>query len=424
MRLQKGLALTLALSIAVLAGCSGSKNTTTPTTTNTPSTEAKAPVKIQFWHGMDPKSIHGQTIQKLVDQFNSTHKDIVVEAVYQGAYADLEQKLTSALAAKQPPAVIQDTDSMLTKLYTAKAVEPIEVPAADKSDYPDSLLKAVTYDGKLYGVPFNKSAIVLIYNKSMVQNPPKTWEEFNTVAKSITKDGKAGTVVTADVYYFGDHLQAAGGDWLSADGKTAAFNSDAGVTALNYFAKQVKDGVALQTKPKEYQSDYFNQGRVGMILTTSASFAFMKPVDGSAWGAAPIYAGPKGTAVPLSGANISVVAGLKPEEKAAAQTFALWMTGKDATLTWATAKTGYIPVRKSALSTDTWKSFTAANPEYAALDAAVTSGVVQPNIPNWQSIQNEVTTAVQKVLLGQADAKTALDDAAKKANEILAKNNK
>jgi ABC-type glycerol-3-phosphate transport system substrate-binding protein len=418
MRLQKGLALTLALSIAVLAGC-GTKTTTAPTT-STP--ETKAPVKIAFWHGMDPKSIHGQTVEKLVAEFNSTHKDIVVEPVFKGAYTDLEQGLTSALAAKQPPAVIQDTDSMLTKLYTSKSVEPLDIPAADKSDYPEALLKAVTYDGKLYGVPFNKSAIILIYNKKMVPNPPKTWEEFNKVATDLTKDGKAGTAVTADVYYFGDHLAQAGGDWLSADGKTAIFNSEAGVTALNYIADQVKKGIALQTKPKEYQSDYFNQGRVGMILTTSASFAFMKPVDGSEWGAAPIYTGPKNASVPLSGANISVVAGLKPEVKAAAQTFALWMTGKDATLTWATAKTGYMPVRKSALTTDTWKNFTAANPVYASLGTAVTDGTVQPNIPNWQAIQNEITTAVQKVFLGQADAKTALDEAAKKADAILAKN--
>ncbi|HLO01819.1 MAG TPA: ABC transporter substrate-binding protein [Symbiobacteriaceae bacterium] len=420
MRLQKGLALTLALSIAVLAGCGGTKKTETAPATTAP--ETKAPVEIAFWHGMDPKSAHGATLEKLVAQFNETHKDIVVKPTFQGSYADLETKLTSALAAKTPPAVVQNTDSMLTKLVTAKTVEALDIPASEKSDYAPALLTATTYGDKLYALPFNKSAIVLIYNKKMVQNPPKTWEEFNKVAKDLTKDGKAGTAVTADVYYFGNHLVQAGGAWLSADGKTAAFNSEAGVTALNYIAQQAKDGIALQTKPKEYQSDYFNQGRVGMILTTSASFAFMKPVDGSEWGAAPIYTGPKNAAVPLSGANLSIVTGLKPEQKAAAQTFALWLTGKEGTLAWATAKTGYMPVRKSALETAEWKDFVKANPVYNALGTAVQDGTVQPNIVNWQLIQNEVTTAVQKVFLGQADAKTALDEAAKKANEILAKN--
>lgn len=420
MRLQKGLALTLALSIAVLAGCGGTKPAEKAPATNTP--ETKAPVTIAFWHGMDPKSAHGATLEKLVAEFNSAQKDVIVEPTFHGSYTDLEQKLTSALAAKKAPAVVQNTDSMLTKLAGAKAVEALEIPAAEQSDYAPALLKATTYDGKLMALPFNKSAIVLIYNKAMVPNPPKTWEEFNTVAKSITKDGKAGTVITPDVYYFGNHLAQAGGEWLSADGKTATFNSEAGVTALNYIVQQVKDGIALQTKPKEYQSDYFNRGQVGMILTTSASFAFIKPVDKSEWGAAPIYAGPKGAAVPLSGANLSIVAGLKAEEKAAAQAFILWMTGKEGTLKWATAKTGYMPVRKSALATQEWKDFVAANPIYNALGTAVENGTVQPNIPNWQAIQNEVTTAVQKVLLGQADAKTALDEAAKKANETLAKN--
>lgn len=421
MRLQKGMALTLALSIAVLAGCGGTKKTETPATS---APETKAPVEIAFWHGMDPKSAHGATLEKLVEEFNTTHKDVVVKPTFQGSYADLETKLTSALAAKQPPAVVQNTDSMLTKLVTANTVEALEIPAADKSDYAPALLKATTYGDKLYAVPFNKSAVIMIYNKALVPNPPKTWAEFDQVAKSLTKEGKYGTAFSADVYYFGQHMNQAGGEYLSADGKTAAFNSEAGVTALNYIANQVKEGFATQLKPKEYQSDYFNQGRAAMVLTTSASFAFMKPVDGSAWGAAPMPAGPKNAAVPLSGANVSIVKGLKAEEKAAAQSFILWLTGKEGTLKWATAKTGYMPVRKSALETAEWKDFVKANPEYAAFSTAVEQGTVQPNIPNWQSIQNEITTAVQKVFLGQADAKTALDEAAAKANEILAKNNK
>jgi ABC-type glycerol-3-phosphate transport system substrate-binding protein len=97
------------------------------------------------------------------------------------------------------------------------------------------------------------------------------------------------------------------------------------------------------------------------------------------------------------------------------------MTNKEATLTWATAKTGYMPIRKSALDTPQWKEFVQANPNYTPLGDAVLHGVTQPNIPQWQAIQNEITTAVQKVLLGQADAKTAIDEAAKKADELLAK---
>jgi ABC-type glycerol-3-phosphate transport system substrate-binding protein len=420
--IRKGLALALAAVMFMAVGCGGKKEENTGTTT--PSTPAanKEPVKIDFWHGMADDSAHGKVLASLVKEFNDTHKDIIVTASYQGSYNDLQTKLTSALQAGNAPAVIQNTDSMLTTLVDGKVLLPLDgvIPQSELSDFPDSLLAAQKLGGKLYALPFNKSAIVVIYNKNLVKNPPKNWDEFKQVAKEVTKGNTYGTAFTADVYYFGTHFAQAGGQWLDKDGK-AAFNSPEGQQALQLIVDMAKAGTAIQLKPKEYQSDYFNQGRAAMIATTSASFAYMNPVDKSPWGVAPLYAGPKGEAVPLSGANVSVVAGLKKDQQDAAVTFITWLTGKEATLKWAMGKTGYGPVRKSALASDEWKNFVKDNPEYGVLGDALTKGVTQPNLPQWGNVQKAITTAVEKALLGQADVKTALDQAATEANTALGK---
>ncbi|HEY3364635.1 MAG TPA: ABC transporter substrate-binding protein [Symbiobacteriaceae bacterium] len=418
--IRKGLALVLAATLLVLVGCSGTKTDEKKVVTP----EAPKPaVKITIWHGMGADSAHGKVATQLIKEFNDSQKEVIVEEVYQGSYSDLETKLTAAIAAQTPPTIAQNNDTMLTNLVKAKAVQPLDslVPAAEKADYPPALLAATTFDGKLYALPFNKSAVVLIYDKTLVPNPPKDWDEFHKVAKQVTVPGQIyGTAFPADIYYFGQHLAGNGNGWLTADGK-AAFNSPEGVAALQFIVDMAKDGSAIQLKPKEYQSSYFNEGRAAMIATTSASFAYIIPANKHPWGVAPLYAGPKGAGVPLSGANVSIMNGIKPEETQAAAKFILWLTGKEATLKWAMGKTGYGPVRISATKDPRWTEFTKANPEYQVLADALVNGKIQVNDPNWGKVQKEITTAVESALLGKTTAKQALDEAAAKANDILGK---
>ncbi|HWI53813.1 MAG TPA: ABC transporter substrate-binding protein [Symbiobacteriaceae bacterium] len=419
---RKGLAFVLAAAMLAAVGCSGAKKEE-PSTTPAPAPVApKDPVKLAFWHGMADDSAHGKVMKSLIEEFNSTQKEVIVEATYQGSYSQLEQKLTSALQAGTAPQVVQNTDSMLSNLVNGKVVTALDglIPATEISDFPASLLAAQKIDGKLYALPFNKSAIVMIYYPEYVANPPKNWDEFKAAAKAATVEGKRyGTAFNADVYYFGTHFGQTGGQWLK-DGK-AAFQGPEGQQALQLIVDMVKNGSAIQLKAGEYQSDFFNQGRAAMIATTSASFAYIKPVDGKPFKVAPLYAGPKGEAVPLSGANLSVIAGLKKEQQDAAIKFITWMTNKETTLKWAMGKTGYGPVRKSALTDDRWKNFVKDNPEYGVLGDALTKGVVQPSNSQWGNVQKQITAAVEAALLGKADVKTALEDAAKKADEALAK---
>ncbi|MFZ5825191.1 MAG: ABC transporter substrate-binding protein [Bacillota bacterium] len=422
--IRKGLAFVLAATMLVAAGCGGAKKTEDPKPAEAPKQEVKKdPVKIQFWHGMADDSSHGKVLQSLIKEFNETQKEVIVEPTYQGSYGDLEKKLFAALQANTPPHVVQATDSMLVKLVDQKAVQAIDayVPAAEKADYGAGLLTAQTFGDKLYALPFNKSMIVLIYDKTLVKNPPKNWEEFKKVAQEVTiKDKRYGTAIEANVYTFGTHFAMTKGEWMNKEQTQVLFNSPEGVEALTFIVDLIKNGTAIQLKPKEYQSNYFNEGRAAMIATTSASFAYIKPASGNEWGVAPLYTHTN-NGVPLSGANVAMVEGLKKEEAEAAGKFMLWLTGKQAQLKWGMGKTGYMPVRKSALETTEWKNFVKENPTYAVFGEQINRGVVQPNHKKWADVQKLLTSAVEKAILGQADPKTALDEAAKAANEVLKK---
>lgn len=430
LRIRTLLSLTLAAAVLV-AGCGGTGTTKEEPKAQTPASDSKpapqpaapkAPVKISFWHGMGYDSTHGKTVQALVKQYNESQKDVIVEEVYQGNYADLEKKVVAAIAASTPPTVIQLTDSMLISLVGSKAVQALDsvIPAAEKSDYPSGLFDSLTFDGKTYALPFNKSVVVLIYDKKLIPNPPKTWEEFEKVSQEITVKGQRfGNAFDPNVYSFGNFFIQAGGQWIK-DGK-ANFNSPEGVKAMEYLVKMAQDGVAIYTKPREYTSNYFNEGRAAMIQSTSASFAYIKPTSGNPWGVALLPKGPNNAKTGLSGANVAMVSGIKADEAEAAMKFMLWLTGKDAQLKWGMEKTGYLPVRKSALATSQWKEFVKTNPEYEVAGQAILEATTHPNHPQWSNVQKVLTSAVEEALLGKATPRAALDKAAVEADKLLAK---
>jgi ABC-type glycerol-3-phosphate transport system substrate-binding protein len=421
--MRKGLALTMAATVAVLAGCSSSK----PQATTNPGSNTSAPVsttKIRFYHAMDPKTAQGKTLQTLIKEFNDSQKEVSVEEVYQqGSYPGVDKAVSNDIqSGGAVPAVIQTSDSGLSNYFDQGALVDVDqYIASDKADLVQSVLPPLTFNGKLYAAPFNKSMIALIYDKTVVKNAPKTWEEFKTAAKDATvKDKKFGTAIEPTSYFFGQFMVQAGGDWLSKDGKTVTFNSDAGAQSMQYLAGLVKDGSATILKQNEFSSNLFNEGRIAMALTTTASFAYItKPAD--QWAAAPLIAGPKNDLVPFSGANLAILKLAKPEEQKAAGKFIKFMISRDAQVKWAVGETGYMPVRKSSLDTKEWKDFVAAKPNYKVFETSFDKGTIQPNVKNWSSIQKEINAQMDKILLGQVDPKAGLDAAATKSNDLLSK---
>src|SRR3989337_3785328 len=63
------------------------------------------PVTITFWHGMS--GVLNPAIDELTNDFNKLNPGIAVQALYQGGYRTLNQKLIAAVAAGQPPTITQ-----------------------------------------------------------------------------------------------------------------------------------------------------------------------------------------------------------------------------------------------------------------------------------------------------------------------------
>ncbi len=70
---------------------------------------------------------------------------------------------------------------------------------------------AVRYNGKLIAYPIAVEALSLIYNKDLLPNPPKTWEEIPALDKELKAKGKSALMFNLQEPYFTWPLIAADG---------------------------------------------------------------------------------------------------------------------------------------------------------------------------------------------------------------------
>ncbi|GAA1611412.1 ABC transporter substrate-binding protein [Kribbella karoonensis] len=164
--------------------------------------------------------------------------------------------------------------------------------AADISQYVGSLgamkdlrpdVMGVFKDGdKTYGLPRNNYNMGLVYNRKLFTqagldpaNPPTTWDEVRAAAKKIAALGPGyvgyGEYSAGNTggWHFAAELYARGGSMVSDDGKTAAFNSDAGKAVLENLKRMRWDDNSMGSKQLLQWADLMRMmggGKLGMMI--------------------------------------------------------------------------------------------------------------------------------------------------------------
>lgn len=390
---------------------------------------------ITFWHAMGAQL--GKTIDALVAEFNAQSPDVIVKAEYQGNYGALSQKLVGAMVARKPPTMAQVYGNWAAEYIDAKELVPVEkfvkgpngMSKLEIDDIWEGLRAACVFDGVWYTMPFNKSVYVLVYNEDAlrevgISKVPSTWQELLTAADRLTiRDGdkivRYGFALRPNVDIFSVFFFNAGGNWLDANGKVAV-NSPAGVKALQFMTDMLNKYKVAYYVPGYIDAD-FGAGKVAMYLTTSPGLSYTEQsVAGKfKWTAGSLpCADPKFKSTPVAGTDLAIFAKATQAEQEAAWKFIKWLVEPRQTAKWAIG-TSYIPVRKSAMHLDMMKKWFAEHPRDEQSLQQLRYIKYDPNIAAWSTIRNDISEAVEKVFLGKATAKEALDAAAIKANGRL-----
>ena len=201
-----------ALMVLLTSACGKAETTTTSSTADVKSSASPAaaetkksaePVKVIWWHSMSGEL--GKAVDKLVADFNSSQKDVQVEAVFQGTYDESLNKMKASMDTKSGPSLIQVYEIGSRFMIDSKAITPVQkyvdADKFDLSQLEDNILNYYKFDGKLYSMPFNTSNPILYYNKDMFkaagldpEKPPTTFEDVTKASQALSKDGKAGCI--------------------------------------------------------------------------------------------------------------------------------------------------------------------------------------------------------------------------------------
>ena len=300
--------------------------------------------------------------------------------------------------------------------------------------YPILMTSLGGYAGKQVAFPFAGYANVLAYRKDLYEKagiaPPKTMEELVAAATRLTDaahgvygfvaNGKAGPASAQDWMQYNAQM---GGSILDAAGKPA-LNADANVRSLavfrDLFAKAAPPGAADYDWSGREQS--FRNGVVANMETWSVGApgyydpSMSKVVDTVAIEAAPSAQG-QAPKYGVGGWGLAINADIDAKKKDAAWLFIKWITSPKIHKQLNLEGAGSF-LRKSEM---TDKELLAKFPFLPVLATTFEhgDGDYRPRIPQYPEIQDLLGTAVNAVLVGHADPKTALDEAQAKAIKLF-----
>lgn len=420
-RRNRGIAVLLAVIVLALIGAQQA------------AAQAK-PTELTYWYAYS--GVVQETNEALVKKFNETvgkQKGIHVNATTQGTYSDVQQKVQAATIAGNPPNIFV-MEMGLTGMFSKNGMlEPIDSRvAADKfdvTDFQQGLLRNCRMDGKLFGLPFMPSNLILYLNTTILKQAgldpagPKTWDDFAHYCKTIKeKTGLYGLTLSCNIWVLEGLLLEAGTSVLSDDEKSTNINTKVARDAVKFF-RDLKDAgyirIMTNADSAKLMSDITNQKAAMWYYTTAGITTFMGMGKAGGFSVNTAFM-PKllnyGTSA--GGSNIVISVKGSKQEKDAAWEFMKWMTALEQTV-FTSSKTGYMPSRKSAIDSPTMKALYAALPQFKVAIDQMAYAEGRPMNPMYTEASSIINSALDAVWVNGKNIDTEFAEAQKAVDKLL-----
>ncbi|MEJ5992062.1 ABC transporter substrate-binding protein [Ramlibacter sp. PS3R-8] len=396
--------------------------------------------EISFYYPVAVGGAIAKSIDGFAADFMKANPGIKVTPIYAGTYQETLVKALTAHKSGTPPvtSVLLSTD-MFT-LIDEDAIVPIDnfVKTADdrawlNSFYPAFMMNSRT-GGKTWGVPFQRSTVVMYYNKELFKEaglnpnqPPQTWADLKTTATKLTKKDASGKVTQWGVqipssgfpYWLFQTLTTTNGAILANEaGTQVKFDDPKVIEALQYWVDLGKAGihppgvVEWGTTPK----DFFEK-KVAMMYTTTGNLTNVKNNAKFDFGVAMIPGNTrKGS--PTGGGNFHIFKKATPAQQEAAFKFIKWVTQPETAAQWS-MDTGYVAVSEAAYGTDTLRKYGRDFPAALVARDQLAHSVAEFSTHENQRVTKALNDGLQAALTGTKTPAQAMQDAQREADRIL-----
>ncbi|MEU1642792.1 maltose ABC transporter substrate-binding protein [Micromonospora zamorensis] len=122
----------------------------------------------------------------------------------QAVSKDLQTNFVTASQQGSGPDVVVGAHDWIGNLVQNGAIDPVQLAAEQKSAFNETAVKAVTFNGQLYGVPYAQENLALIRNTELAPEAPKTIEDLVASGKKLKAAKKATETLCLQVGQNGD----------------------------------------------------------------------------------------------------------------------------------------------------------------------------------------------------------------------------
>ncbi len=239
----------LATTALVLAACGGGSG---GGSSDAAKTGANARGPITFVTGKDNSGV----LPFIADEWNKAHPNEKVTIKQQTDQADQQlSDLEQHFQAKDANYDVVTVDVVWTAEFAAKGwMIPLQGQyALDTAPLLPATVKAASYNGKLYAAPYASDGGLLYYRTDLVKTAPTTWTDLIADCQGKTTSGtitgpKPACYAGQFFKYEGltvnaaEAINAAGGQIVGPDGRTATVNSPQSATGLDFLVNGFKQG--------------------------------------------------------------------------------------------------------------------------------------------------------------------------------------
>ena len=315
------------------------------------------------------------------------------------------------------PDVVTLPHDQIGQVVTEGLIQEITVEDSILKTYSESSVNAQMYDGKLYGLPKATETPVLIYNKALMPEAPKTMDELYTFSKDFTKGDNYGFLALWDNFYFAHGAIAGMGGYVfnekdgALDRDDIGLNNEGAVEGAEYIQKWYAEGLfpkgIIGESGGAAMDGLFNEGKVAAVMNGPWAFQGMKDA-GIDIGIAPMPTLPNGepvkTFMGVKGWHVTeftenpywatkLIEHLSNDENSKARFQAVSEIPANVAL-----------VEDPIIADNEGAKAVAVQSQYA---------VPMPNIPEMGEVWAPMASALQTLATGKAEPKAALDEAVK-----------
>jgi sn-glycerol 3-phosphate transport system substrate-binding protein len=409
---------------------------------------AQTQTEIQWWHSMT--GALGDRVNELANKFNASQKDYKIVPVYKGSYPESMTAAIAAFRAGNAPHILQVFEVGTATMMAAKgAVVPVAKLMKDADEPFDPKVYVPTVagyytdaKGNMLSFPFNSSTIVFYINKDAFKKAgldpnkaPRTWAELNAAADKLKASGQACVYTTGwpswmNIENFSAWHNVPIGtkdNGMAGIDTQFTFNSPLHVKHLAMLGDMSKKGTFTYAGRTNQAEAKFYSGECAMLTSSTGAQANIRrnaKFDYSV-NFIPYHDDVKGAPQNsiIGGASLWVMGGKTNNAYKGIAKFFTFLSQPEIQAEWHQT-TGYVPITMAAAELTKKSGFYEKNP---GTDIAMKQLTNKPPTANSKGLRfgnfvqgrEVIEEEMESVFAGKKDAKTALDDAVKRGNDIL-----